>query len=105
HGSADLSYIYEAISEIAPHRDSAAVVATKSTVPVGTSREIKRRLRELRPDAEISVCSNPGFLREGSAIQDFTHPDRVLIGCDDNHARELMQRIYEPLALRQALLL
>jgi UDPglucose 6-dehydrogenase len=102
NGYADLSYIYEAISEIAPHLDSAAVVATKSTVPVGTSREIKRRLRELRPDAEISVCSNPEFLREGSAIQDFTHPDRVLIGCDDNHAREQMQRIYEPLALRQA---
>ena len=102
NGYADLSYIYEAVSEIAPHLDSTAVVVTKSTVPVGTSREIKRRLRELRPDAEISVCSNPEFLREGSAIHDFTHPDRVLIGCDDAHARELMQRIYEPLALRQA---
>src|SRR5262245_18764263 len=73
NGYADLSYIYDAISEIAPHLDSTAVVATKSTVPVGTSREIKRRLRELRPDAEISVCSNPESLREGSAIQDFTH--------------------------------
>jgi UDPglucose 6-dehydrogenase len=101
-GYADLSYIYDAISAIAPHLDASAVVATKSTVPVGTSREIKRRLRELRPDADFVVCSNPEFLREGSAIRDFTHPDRVLIGCDDARGREVMRRIYEPLALRKA---
>ena len=101
-GYADLSYIYEAVSEVAPHLNTSAIVATKSTVPVGTSREIKRRLRELRPDADISVCSNPEFLREGSAIRDFTHPDRVLVGCDNAHARAVMRRVYEPLALRQA---
>ena len=101
-GYADLGYIYEAVNEIAPHLDASAVVTTKSTVPVGTSREIKRRLRELRPDADLAVCSNPEFLREGSAIRDFTHPDRVLIGCDDARAREVMRRIYDPLALRQA---
>ena len=63
---------------MAPHLDGSTVIATKSTVPVGTSREIKRRLRELRPDLDVVVCSNPEFLREGSAIRDFTHPDRVL---------------------------
>ena len=101
-GYADLSYIYEAVAEIAPHLESGAIVATKSTVPVGTSREIKRRLWELRRDAGFVVCSNPEFLREGSAIHDFTHPDRVLIGCDEEHGRAMMRRIYEPLALRDA---
>jgi UDPglucose 6-dehydrogenase len=71
-------------------------------VPVGTSREIERRLRELRPDLDVAVCSNPEFLREGSAIQDFTHPDRVLIGCADERGREVMKRLYKPLALRKA---
>jgi UDPglucose 6-dehydrogenase len=71
-------------------------------VPVGTSREIERRLHELRPDLDVPVCSNPEFLREGSAIRDFTHPDRVLIGCDDARARAVMQRLYQPLALRNA---
>jgi len=104
-GYADLSYIYEAVGEIAPHLKGSVVVATKSTVPVGTSREIKRRLRELRPDVDFVVCSNPEFLREGSAIRDFTHPDRVLIGCDEALAREVMRQIYEPLALGHAPLL
>jgi UDPglucose 6-dehydrogenase len=101
-GYADLSYIFEAVEEMAPHIDESTVIATKSTVPVGTSREIERRLHELRPDLDVPVCSNPEFLREGSAIRDFTHPDRVLIGCDDLRARTLMQRLYEPLALRNA---
>jgi UDPglucose 6-dehydrogenase len=69
---------------------------------VGTSREIERRLRTLRPDAGFAVCSNPEFLREGSAIQDFTHPDRVLVGADDERARLVMERVYEPLRLRNA---
>ncbi|HXV83271.1 MAG TPA: UDP-glucose/GDP-mannose dehydrogenase family protein, partial [Candidatus Binatia bacterium] len=72
------------------------------TVPVGTSREIKRQVCELRPDLDVVVCSNPEFLREGSAIRDFTHPDRVLIGCEDPRGREVMQRLYQPLALRNA---
>jgi len=101
-GYADLTYIFEAVNEMAPHLNGSAVIATKSTVPVGTSREIERQLRELRPDVDFVVCSNPEFLREGSAIRDFTHPDRVLIGCDDPRGREMMRRLYEPLALRNA---
>jgi UDPglucose 6-dehydrogenase len=101
-GYADLSYIFEAVEEMAPYLNLGTIIATKSTVPVGTSREIERRLRELRPDLDIVVCSNPEFLREGSAIHDFTHPDRVLIGCEDGRGREVMQRLYQPLALRNA---
>ena len=81
-GYADLSYVYQALEEIAPHLTGFTVVTTKSTVPVGTSREVERRLKKLRPDADFAVCSNPEFLREGSAIQDFTHPDRVLVGVE-----------------------
>ncbi len=101
-GYADLRYVYEAVAEMAPHLEGFTVVTTKSTVPVGTSREIERRLRELRPDADFAVCSNPEFLREGSAIQDFTHPDRVLVGVDDDRAKATMERVYEPLRLRSA---
>jgi UDPglucose 6-dehydrogenase len=101
-GYADLSYVFEAVGEMAAHLDGSSVIATKSTVPVGTCREIKRRLRELRPDLDIAVCSNPEFLREGSAIRDFTRPDRVLIGCDDSHGREVLQRLYQPIAPRHA---
>ena len=101
-GYADLSYVYSAVEELAPHLKGSTVITTKSTVPVGTSREIERRIRALRPDADIAVCSNPEFLREGSAIQDFTHPDRVLVGVDDERARKVMERVYEPLRLRNA---
>ena len=93
-GYADLSYVFQALEEIAPHLTGFTVITTKSTVPVGTSREIERRLRALRPDADFSICSNPEFLREGSAIQDFTHPDRVLVGVEDERARAMMERIY-----------
>jgi len=101
-GHADLSYVYSALESIAPHLQGFTVITTKSTVPVGTSREIERRLKDLCPDADFAVCSNPEFLREGSAIQDFTHPDRVLVGYDDLRAREVMERLYQPLALRKA---
>jgi UDPglucose 6-dehydrogenase len=101
-GYADLSYIFQAVGELAPHLSENSIIATKSTVPVGTSREIERQLYELRPDLNVVVCSNPEFLREGSAIRDFTHPDRVLIGCDDPRGHEVMQRLYQPLALRNA---
>ncbi len=101
-GHADLSYVFAAIAEIAPHLNGFTVLTTKSTVPVGTSREIARRLKQLRPDADFAVCSNPEFLREGSAIQDFTHPDRVLVGCEDARAKVVMERLYKPLALRNA---
>lgn len=101
-GYADLSYVFTAVEEMAPHLSGFTVITTKSTVPVGTSRAIERRLRELRPEGDFAVCSNPEFLREGSAIQDFTHPDRVLVGTDDERAREVMERLYKPLALRNA---
>lgn len=101
-GYADLSYVFQALEEFAPHVGPQIVVTTKSTVPVGTSREIERRLRALRPDVDFAVCSNPEFLREGSAIHDFTHPDRVLVGTDSARGRQIMARLYEPLALRKA---
>ena len=101
-GHADLSYVHSAVEEIAPHLSGFTVITTKSTVPVGTSRQIEQRLRKARPDGEFAVCSNPEFLREGSAIQDFTHPDRVLVGCDDARARAVMERLYKPLALRNS---
>jgi UDPglucose 6-dehydrogenase len=98
-GHADLSFVYDAVREIAPLIASAAVVVTKSTVPVGTGDEIERILREKRPDAEIQVVSNPEFLREGAAIQDFKHPDRIVIGTDDARARGVLAEIYRPLYL------
>jgi len=101
-GYADLSYVYDAVEELTPHLTGFTVITTKSTVPVGTSREIESRIRALRKDADFAVCSNPEFLREGSAIQDFTHPDRVLVGCDDPRARAVMEQIYKPLTLRNA---
>ncbi|HZC58237.1 MAG TPA: UDP-glucose/GDP-mannose dehydrogenase family protein [Xanthobacteraceae bacterium] len=98
-GHADLSYVYEAVREIAPLLSSKAVVVTKSTVPVGTGDEIERILRELRRDADIQVVSNPEFLREGAAIQDFKHPDRIVVGTDDIGARNVIADIYRPLYL------
>jgi UDPglucose 6-dehydrogenase len=98
-GHADLSFVYDAVREFAPLLSPAAVVVTKSTVPVGTGDEIERILREKRPDAEIQVVSNPEFLREGAAIQDFKHPDRIVIGTDDTRARGVLAEIYRPLYL------
>src|SRR5271168_4852927 len=98
-GHADLSFVYEAVREIAPLLATTAVVVTKSTVPVGTGDEIENILRDKRPDAEIQVVSNPEFLREGAAIQDFKHPDRIVVGTDDARARELLAEIYRPLYL------
>ena len=98
-GHADLSFVYEAVREIAPLLSPAAVVITKSTVPVGTGDEIEHILRDKRPDAEIQVVSNPEFLREGAAIQDFKHPDRIVVGTDDARARAVLAEIYRPLYL------
>jgi UDPglucose 6-dehydrogenase len=98
-GHADLSYVYEAVRELAPLISSTAVVVTKSTVPVGTGDEIERILRELRRDVEIQVVSNPEFLREGAAIQDFKHPDRIVVGSEDIGARNVLAEIYRPLYL------
>jgi UDPglucose 6-dehydrogenase len=98
-GHADLSFVYQAVREIARLLSGAAVVITKSTVPVGTGDEIENILREKRPDADIQVVSNPEFLREGAAIQDFKHPDRIVVGSDDDHARKVLAEIYRPLYL------
>ena len=100
-GHADLSYVFAASKEIASAMDGYTVVVTKSTVPVGTGREVERIIREARPDAEFDVVSNPEFLREGSAIEDFMRPDRVVIGVGNEQASDLMQRIYRPLHLIQ----
>jgi UDPglucose 6-dehydrogenase len=98
-GHADLTFVYQAVREIAPLLSSAVVVITKSTVPVGTGDEIENILRETRPDADIQVVSNPEFLREGAAIQDFKHPDRIVVGSDDDRARKILAEIYRPLYL------
>ena len=101
-GHADLSYVFAAVEELAPLLSGFTVITTKSTVPVGTSRQIELRLKELAPNADYAVCSNPEFLREGSAIQDFTHPDRILVGTDDARARMVMEKLYKPLAIRKS---
>jgi UDPglucose 6-dehydrogenase len=101
-GYADLSFVYEAVREFAPQLSGTAVIVTKSTVPVGTGDEIERILRETRPDTELQVVSNPEFLREGAAIQDFKHPDRIVVGTEDARARTLMAEIYRPLYLNAA---
>ncbi len=98
-GHADLSYVYAAAEEIAHAMDGYTVVVTKSTVPVGTGREVERIIREACPDAEFDVVSNPEFLREGSAISDFMRPDRVVIGTASERARDAMRDLYRPLFL------
>jgi UDPglucose 6-dehydrogenase len=101
-GHADLSFVYSAVREIAPLLSRTAIVVMKSTVPVGTGDEIERILHEARPDAEMQVVSNPEFLREGAAIQDFKHPDRIVVGTDDARARAVLAEIYRPLYLNAA---
>ena len=99
-GHADLSYVMAAAEEIARALTGYAVVVTKSTVPVGTNRKVAAVIRETRPDAEFDVASNPEFLREGAAIDDFMRPDRVVVGIENGNAREVMGEIYRPLFLR-----
>ncbi|HEY1748505.1 MAG TPA: UDP-glucose/GDP-mannose dehydrogenase family protein [Xanthobacteraceae bacterium] len=101
-GHADLTFVYEAVRDIAPLLTPGAVVITKSTVPVGTGDEIERILRELRPVLPVQVVSNPEFLREGAAIRDFKHPDRIVVGTDDAQARVVLTEIYRPLYLNAA---
>ncbi|WP_417481966.1 UDP-glucose dehydrogenase family protein [Maricaulis sp.] len=100
-GFADLSYVYAAAKEIAEVMNGYTVIVTKSTVPVGTGDEVERIIRETRPDADFAVVSNPEFLREGAAIDDFKHPDRVVVGTDDERARTVMHDIYRPLFLNE----
>lgn len=101
-GHADLSYVYAAAEEIAQNLTGYTVVCTKSTVPVGTNREVGRIIARTNPDAQFSVASNPEFLREGAAIEDFMRPDRVVIGIEGDGARAVMDEIYRPLSLRNA---
>jgi UDPglucose 6-dehydrogenase len=99
-GHADLTYVYAAAEQIAAALDHYTIVITKSTVPVGTGREVERIIRKARPDARFDVVSNPEFLREGAAIEDFMRPDRIVIGTESEAAREAMRVLYRPLFLR-----
>ena len=100
-GHADLSFVYAVAEEIADLIEGFTVIVTKSTVPVGTGDEIERIIRARRPDADFAVVSNPEFLREGAAINDFKRPDRVVVGTDDERAREVMRHLYRPLNLNE----
>jgi UDPglucose 6-dehydrogenase len=104
-GHADLSFVYQAAREIAQAMRGFTVVITKSTVPVGTGDEVERIIGETRPKADFAVVSNPEFLREGAAIQDFKHPDRIVVGTDHTLARDIMGEIYRPLYLNRSPLL
>ncbi|MDI6624170.1 MAG: UDP-glucose/GDP-mannose dehydrogenase family protein [Brevundimonas sp.] len=100
-GHADLSYVHAAAEEIAGLIEGFTVIVTKSTVPVGTGDEIEAIIRARRPDADFAVVSNPEFLREGAAIEDFKRPDRVVVGTEDERAREVMRELYRPLNLNE----
>ncbi len=98
-GYADLSYVYSAAEEIASHLKGYTVIVDKSTVPVGTARNVERIIRNANPEADFDVASNPEFLREGSAIGDFMRPDRVVLGAESGRAQELLRELYRPLYL------
>jgi len=100
-GHADLTYVFAAAEEIARSIDRGTVIITKSTVPVGTSRQVEEIVRRARPTIDFDFASNPEFLREGSAIGDFLRPDRVVVGCDTEHAKEIVREIYRPLYLNE----
>ncbi|MCC7252873.1 UDP-glucose/GDP-mannose dehydrogenase family protein [Hyphomicrobium sp.] len=104
-GHADLSYVHTVAREIAQNVRNFTVVITKSTVPVGTGDEVERIIRETNPQADVAVVSNPEFLREGAAIEDFKRPDRIVIGIEDERARAVMTEVYRPLYLNKAPLL
>jgi UDPglucose 6-dehydrogenase len=100
-GHADLSYVHAAAEEIAGLIEGFTVVVTKSTVPVGTGDEIERIIRARRPEADFAVVSNPEFLREGAAIEDFKRPDRIVVGTEDERAQAVMRELYRPLNLNE----
>ncbi|NCU11311.1 MAG: UDP-glucose/GDP-mannose dehydrogenase family protein [Sphingomonadaceae bacterium] len=104
-GHADLSYVYAVAEEIGANLKNDAVIVTKSTVPVGTGDEVERILTEARPGVKFAVASNPEFLREGAAIGDFKHPDRIIVGTEDEWARAVMTEVYRPLFLNKSPLL
>lgn len=98
-GYADLSYVYGAAKEIAPHIKKYTVIVDKSTVPVGTAEQVKRIIKEENSEADFDVASNPEFLREGAALDDFMRPDRVVIGVESDRAAEVLRNLYKPLYL------
>jgi len=104
-GHADLSFVYEAVEEISQYLSGYTVVVTKSTVPVGTGLEVEKIIRRVNPEADYDVVSNPEFLREGSALEDFLRPDRVVIGTESLRAQELMRELYRPLSLIETTIL
>ncbi len=101
-GHADLSYVYQAVQNIAPYLNGYTVIVDKSTVPVGTARNVKRLIAETNPNADFDVASNPEFLREGAAITDFMRPDRVVIGVENERAEKLLKELYRPINLIEA---
>ena len=100
-GHADLKYVFQAAEEIAAALDGYTVVVTKSTVPVGTGRQVEETIRRIRSDADFDVASNPEFLREGSAIDDFRHPDRIVCGTTSERAQAVLRELYRPLFLNE----
>lgn len=101
-GHADLTYVYDAAKKIGQHLKDYTVIVNKSTVPVGTARQVSRLISEVNPDAEFSVASNPEFLREGAAIGDFMRPDRVVLGVEDDRAESILRELYRPINLIEA---
>ena len=101
-GHADLVYVYEAARQIAEHLSGYTVIVDKSTVPVGTARQVERIIRETNPTADFDVASNPEFLREGAAISDFMRPDRVVLGVESERAEKLLRELYRPINLIEA---
>jgi len=101
-GHADLVYVYEAARQVARHLNGYTVIVDKSTVPVGTARQVERIIREENPDADFDVASNPEFLREGAAIGDFMRPDRVVLGVESERAEKLLRELYRPINLIEA---
>ena len=101
-GHADMKYVYAVAEEVADNLDHYAVITTKSTVPVGTSEAVQKIISDKRDDLEFDVASNPEFLREGSAIEDFMRPDRVVVGIETERAKKVMEDLYRPLNLREA---
>lgn len=100
-GQADLTYVFQAAEEIAQHLKGYTIIVNKSTVPVGTARRVEEVIRKANPNADFDVVSNPEFLREGAAIDDFLHPDRVVVGTTSERARAVMKELYRPLYINE----
>ena len=98
-GHADLSFVYSAAKEIAKFLEANSIIVNKSTVPIGTGKKVFEIIRKSRPNLKFDVASNPEFLREGSAINDFMRPDRVVIGCESENAKKILKELYRPLYL------